>query len=156
MHKGHRSVLATLASEARRAGRRALAITFHPRPELLLCPNEALPDLTDLDARVAAIHAAGAEGVLVIHFTRHFANLPAPAFLDWLRQTCGVGGLCVGEDFRFGPKAAHDIAAIRSLGMPVRAVPLISGARAQSKASSTHIRQAVAAGLGLPAAIQFA
>lgn len=156
MHQGHRRVLATLRDRSRRLGKRALAITFHPRPELVLFPERALPDLMTLDQRVEAIRAAGAQDVVVIHFTRQFAQLSAEAFIEWLRRQGDVDGLCVGEDFRFGPRAAYDVSRIRALGMPVEGVSLVPGKRPEFKASSTHIRQAIALGCELPLAMRYA
>ena len=59
VHLGHREILAAVVEEARRAGARAVAITFDPHPEQFLRPEQAPRLLTPMAGAAAA---AGGDG----------------------------------------------------------------------------------------------
>jgi riboflavin kinase/FMN adenylyltransferase len=103
-----------------------------------------------LERRIALLADAGADHVLVLPFDKQRAQQPAEEFVtDVLIGVCGVLVLVVGEDFRFGHRAAGDVALLRRLGaehgFTVDAVEIAGGAGV-ARWSSTHIRDLVANG----------
>jgi riboflavin kinase / FMN adenylyltransferase len=103
--------------------------------------------------------------VLVLEFTRELSQVPAEAFAaEVLFDALAARAVVVGENFRFGHKAAGDPDLLADLGRPrgveVVAVPL--HADGDQVVSSTRVRAELAAGdvaaaaasLGRPYAVE--
>jgi riboflavin kinase / FMN adenylyltransferase len=149
VHRGHRALLDRVAAEAAARGVPAAAVTFDRHPLQVLRPGSQPPLLTTLDRKVALLGEAGMDVVLVLAFTQELSMVAAEAFatgvlLDGLHARAVV----VGENFRFGHKAAGDAALLAKLGRPlgveVVAVPL--RADGGEPLSSTRIRADLASG----------
>jgi len=132
VHLGHRAILAG-ADEA---------LTFRVHPLSVLAPAHAPKLLMDLDARLAAIRAAGVEKVTALDFTADFARLSPDAFAE--RYLAGRGVVRCGTNWRFGAKGAGDAAYLKRLGFEVEVVPAV--VRSGEAISSTRIRAALSEG----------
>ena len=165
VHRGHRALLERVAAEA--AARRvpAAAVTFDRHPLAILRPGSEPPLLTSLDRKVELLGQAGIGMVLVLEFTRELSEVGAEAFAtEVLFDGLAARAVVVGENFRFGHKAAGDPALLAELGQPrgveVVAVPLRTAG--DEVVSSTRIRAELAAGdvaaaaasLGRPHAVE--
>jgi riboflavin kinase / FMN adenylyltransferase len=149
VHRGHRALLDRVAAEAAARGLPAGAVTFDRHPLEVLRPDARPPLLTTLDRKVALLGAAGMDFVLVLAFTEELSQVTAEAFAhEVLLDGVGARAIVVGENFRFGHKAAGDPALLAELGRPrgvdVVAVPL--HADGGELVSSTRIRAALAGG----------
>jgi riboflavin kinase/FMN adenylyltransferase len=149
VHRGHRALLDRVAAEAAARGLPAGAVTFDRHPLEVLRPDARPPLLTTLDRKVALLGAAGMDFVLVLAFTEELSQVTAEAFAhEVLLDGVGARAIVVGENFRFGHKAAGDPALLAELGRPrgvdVVAVPL--HADGGEPVSSTRIRAALAGG----------
>jgi riboflavin kinase/FMN adenylyltransferase len=165
VHRGHRALLDRVAAEAAARDVPAAAVTFDRHPLAVLRPGGEPPLLTTLDRKVALLGEAGMEVVLVLEFTRELSEVPAEAFAtEVLFDALAARAVVVGENFRFGHKAAGDPALLADLGRPrgidVVAVPL--QAHDGEVVSSTRVRTELAAGdvaaaaasLGRPYAVE--
>jgi riboflavin kinase/FMN adenylyltransferase len=165
VHRGHRALLDRVAAEA--AARRvpAAAVTFDRHPLAVLRPGSEPPLLTTLDRKVELLGDAGMQVVLVLEFTRELSEVGAEAFATQvLFDGLAARAVVVGENFRFGHKAAGDPALLAGLGRPrgieVVAVPLETAG--DEVVSSTRVRAELAAGdvaaaaasLGRPHAVE--
>ena len=150
VHAGHRALVARAAAEATARKTQLAAITFSPRPDTVISPETALPDICRLDERVARLRAAGADDVVVVPFTRQLMQLSAQEFMTCLVEELHAEALCVGEDFALGRQREGTIPALRHLGIEVIAVPVVKIGGRTAKISSSAIRRAIAA--GVPAA----
>ena len=165
VHRGHRALLDRVAAEA--AARRvpAAAVTFDRHPLAVLRPGSEPALLTTLDRKVELLGDAGMQVVLVLEFTRELSEVGAEAFATQvLFDGLAAGAVVVGENFRFGHKAAGDPALLAGLGRPrgieVVAVPLETAD--DEVVSSTRVRAELAAGdvaaaaasLGRPHAVE--
>ena len=165
VHRGHRALLDRVAAEA--AARRvpAAAVTFDRHPLAVLRPGSEPPLLTTLDRKVELLGDAGMQVVLVLEFTRELSEVGAEAFATQvLFDGLAARAVVVGENFRFGHKAAGDPALLAGLGRPrgieVVAVPLRTAG--DEVVSSTRVRAELAAGdvaaaaasLGRPHAVE--
>jgi riboflavin kinase/FMN adenylyltransferase len=165
VHRGHRALLDRVAAEA--AARRvpAAAVTFDRHPLAVLRPGSEPPLLTTLDRKVELLGDAGMQVVLVLEFTRELSEVGAEAFATQvLFDGLAARAVVVGENFRFGHKAAGDPALLAGLGRPrgieVVAVPLQTAG--DEVVSSTRVRAELAAGdvaaaaasLGRPHAVE--
>jgi riboflavin kinase/FMN adenylyltransferase len=105
--------------------------------------------LQTIDDRVAALASLGADAVNVVEFTADFAALTPEEFVDQvLVSGLNARYVVVGDNFRFGQRAAGDPLALeefgKSRGFEVEAVPLaIDG---DEPWSSTYIRGLLVAG----------
>jgi riboflavin kinase / FMN adenylyltransferase len=165
VHRGHRALLDRVAAEAATRGVPAAAVTFDRHPLAVLRPGSEPPLLTTLDRKVELLGEAGMALVLVLEFTPELSQVGAEEFATRvLFDGLAARAVVVGENFRFGHKAAGDPALLAALGRPrgieVVAVPL--HADGGEPVSSTRIRAELAAGdvaaaaasLGRPYAVE--
>ena len=165
VHRGHRALLDRVTAEAAARGVPAAAVTFDRHPLAVLRPGSEPPLLTTLDRKVELLGQAGMDLVLVLEFTEELSQVGAEAFATKvLFDALAARALVVGENFRFGHKAAGDPALLAELGKPrgvdVVAVPLHSDG--DQPVSSTRVRSELAAGdvaaaaasLGRPYAVE--
>lgn len=118
VHLGHQAVLGALRAEATARGLPAVAVTFEPHPIQVLHPERA-PELIAPGAlRDTLLEEAGLDGVLVLEFTKEFAQLTAEQFiLSTFVDGLGASALIVGEDTRgFGVGYTGDVDLLRRLG----------------------------------------
>lgn len=117
VHRGHRAVLGRVVDVARERGATPVAVTFDPHPVAVLYPERAPAMIMSLDQRLDVLEEAGLAAVLVLEFTREFAQqtpeeFVKATFVDALHATAVV----VGKDTRFGVRNSGDVATLRSLG----------------------------------------
>lgn len=141
VHSGHRQVL--VEARAARPGLPVIAVTFWPHPMVILRPDAAPELLCDLSERIELLRAAGADEVRVVEFTRRVAEWTPEEFVERVLLPLHPSAIVVGENFRFGHKAAGTVATLRELGagvFEVKELPLVSDASAYS---SSRIRRAL-------------
>jgi riboflavin kinase / FMN adenylyltransferase len=165
VHRGHRALLDRVAAEAAARGVPAAAVTFDRHPLAVLRPGSEPPLLTTLDRKVELLGEAGVEVVLVLAFTPELSQVGAEAFAaDVLFDGLGARAVVVGENFRFGHKAAGDPDLLADLGRPrgIEVVAVGLHAHGGQVVSSTRVRaelaagdvEAAAAALGRPHAVE--
>lgn len=163
VHLGHRILLERVVADRAR-GRMPVVVTFEPHPMAVVRPDAAPLLLTTLEHRLELIEATGVAGALVIPFTRELAEESAERFATRvLAGTLHARRVVVGRNFRFGHRAAGDVALLGALGgdlgFDVEVVDLaplgdLTGAhgraaaagRAGAAVSSTVIRTLIAVG----------
>lgn len=136
VHVGHRAVI----------GAAGAVLTFEPHPAAVLAPDRAPALLTTLRRKAELVGSLGVRELVVIAFDSGVAAQTADAFVDEvLVGRLGAGRVRIGENFRFGHRAAGDAAQLLADGrFATEAVSLT--ATAGSPISSTRIRTALAAG----------
>jgi riboflavin kinase/FMN adenylyltransferase len=148
VHLGHRAVLARAAEEARRLGGRVIAATFWPHPRSVIGRGGPPGLLTTLEARREELLRAGAEEVRVVPFDEALSKKSPEEFVrDVLVGELGAVAVVVGENFRFGYKAAGDVGDLtrimREHGGEAYAVEVRGG---EEGISSTRIRSLLLGG----------
>jgi riboflavin kinase/FMN adenylyltransferase len=115
-HKGHQEIVRRTREHARRTGGQSVALTFDPHPASLV--KGITPQLIfTLDEKIRAIGSLGLDGLVVVPFTREFAETEAEAFVrEVVVRRLQARGLVVGHDFAFGKRASGDIAFLKRLG----------------------------------------
>lgn len=149
VHLGHRALLSAAVDHARRGGIQAGVLTFDPHPMKLVAPARAPRLLTSIEQRLEILRSIGIERVLVLPFDLYVAQMPPQEFVDKvLFQRLAARVVVIGEDFRFGHKAAGDVATLRKLGLAygfqVDDVPAVSWRG--MPVSSTEIRKRIVEG----------
>lgn len=148
VHLGHRHVIGR-AREIADVGQLSLvAVTFHPHPFAVLRPEHAPRALTDIDRRCYLLAEAGVDDVLVIPFTRKIAEWTPQTFVDRVIVQClHAATVVAGGNFRFGARAAGDVAMLaeagRTQGFQIERIALDGGPQIWS---STYARTCLAGG----------
>jgi riboflavin kinase / FMN adenylyltransferase len=149
VHRGHQRVVGRAVEAAAQLGLPVVVVTFDPLPDEVVRPGSHPPLLCSARRRVQLLAGLGADAVCVLPFTREFSRLSPDGFVRAvLVDRMHAARVVVGEDFRFGHRAAGDVALIAELGEKYDFVtegqPLLAddGVRI----SSTGIRAELAAG----------
>ena len=149
VHLGHQHVVRRAREVAADLGvAKVVAVTFDPHPIAVLRPEHAPPTLTTIETRVELLARAGVDAVLVFQFSRETAGWPPERFVrEILVDALHAKAVVVGANFRFGNKAAGDVATLRELGAELdfvaEGIPLDGGPQVWS---STYIRNCLSAG----------
>jgi riboflavin kinase/FMN adenylyltransferase len=149
VHRGHQRIVARAAQLGRERGLPVVAVTFDPLPDEVVRPGSHPPFLCSARRRAQLLSGLGVDAVCVLPFTLEFSRLDPDEFVrtvlvDRLRAAAVV----VGEDFRFGHKAAGDVSLLAKLGekydFTTEGLPLLG--RDGTTVSSSVIRQLLAEG----------
>jgi len=153
VHRGHQHVVSRAREVAHQlggpgGGLPVVAVTFDPHPFAVLRPEHAPPTLTDLETRARLLETAGADEVLVVPFDREVAGWSPERFVtEILVDTLHAAAVVVGANFRFGARAAGDVATLAELGrthdFAAEGIALDGGPQVWS---STYVRNCLAAG----------
>lgn len=149
VHQGHQQIVGRAVDRAAELGVPSVVLTFDPHPSEVVRPGSHPPMLTGQRYRAELLEALGVDVVCVQPFTRDFSRLGPDEFVHAvLVEGLHARGVVVGENFRYGHKAAGDIgsltAAGRRFGFSVEGVALCGSE--ETTWSSTYVRSCVQAG----------
>ncbi|GAA2513612.1 bifunctional riboflavin kinase/FAD synthetase [Pilimelia columellifera] len=150
VHRGHQATIGHAVDRARELGLRSVVLTFDPHPSEVVRPGSHPAVLTSASRKAELVEQLGVDALWVLPFTPELSRLPAPEFVhDLLVERAHAAVVVVGGNFRFGHRAAGDVALLgrlgRRFGFQVTNAPLVGGQSAEVF-SSTHVRACVAAG----------
>ncbi|NJC68254.1 bifunctional riboflavin kinase/FAD synthetase [Planosporangium thailandense] len=149
VHRGHQETIGHAVKRAKELGVQSVVVTFDPHPSEVVRPGSHPPVLTEPARKAELIEQLGVDALCVQPFTLDFSRLPAEEFVhDVLVTHLHAALVVVGDNFRFGHRAAGDIELLRRLGRTfgfgVEAAPLL--ADGSTVFSSTYVRACVDAG----------
>ena len=160
VHRGHQRIVgravelaATSAglSGADLGGSRlpVVVVTFDPHPDEVVRPGSHPPFLSTARRRAELLAGLGADAVCMLPFTYEFSQLGPDEFVRMvLVERLHAAAVVVGEDFRFGHRAAGDVPLLATLGekydFSTEGVPLLADGGVTI--SSTYIRERLEAG----------
>ena len=149
VHRGHQRIVVRAAEAARELGLPLVVVTFDPHPSEVIRPGSHPPMLSSLRRRVQLLAEFGADAVCILPFTLEFSRLSPGEFVRAvLADRLHARRVVVGENFRFGYRAAGDLALLAELGekydFRAEGIPLL--AQDGVTMSSSAIRDLVAAG----------
>jgi len=117
VHLGHQMLFSEVVSKAYTHKGTSVAITFDPHPLKVVRPDIGIKLISTFEQKVELIELATIDVLIVIPFTREFANMPAETFVDEvLIGTIGVEELVVGYDYAFGKSRQGDIPFLKEQG----------------------------------------
>jgi riboflavin kinase/FMN adenylyltransferase len=103
--------------------------------------------LSTVRAKVDAFRAYGVQTVYIARFDARLASLEPEAFIgEVLERGLNVRWVLVGEDFRFGRKRRGDLALLRAHARTFTVEAMSTVSVDGERASSTAVREALAAG----------
>ncbi len=145
VHRGHTALLQT--ARAAEPDAPLVVVTFWPHPMSVIRPDQTPMLLTSLERRKELLHAAGADDVVVVDFTPELAQWSPAQFVDQVLRPLHPRRVVVGENFRFGFRAAGTVAVLQELSRGEFVVqPLALVTDGAQPSSSTLVRQAVTEG----------
>jgi riboflavin kinase/FMN adenylyltransferase len=159
VHRGHQRIVARAVelaaasaglTGAGRGGRLpVVVVTFDPHPDEVVRPGSHPPFLSTARRRAELLAGLGADAVCMLPFTYEFSQLGPDEFVRMvLVDRLHAAAVVVGEDFRFGHRAAGDVPLLATLGekydFSTEGVPLLADGGVTI--SSTYIRERLEAG----------
>jgi len=149
VHRGHQRIVRRAVEVAAGAGLPVVVITFDPHPDEVVRPGTHPPFLCTARRRAQLLAGLGTDAVCVLPFTYEFSKLGPDEFVRMvLADRLHAASVVVGENFRFGHRAAGDVALLSLLGekydFTAEGVPLLVADGVTI--SSTYIRQRLEAG----------
>ena len=140
VHRGHQYILNRAVEVARALGHPMVVVTFDPHPSEVVRPGSHPALLCTASRRAELLAGLGANAVCILPFTPEFSRLSPEEFVRTvLVDRLHTAAVVVGENFRFGHRAAGDVAQLAELGgkydFTVEGMPLLGdgGARISSR-----------------------
>ncbi|MBY6203602.1 bifunctional riboflavin kinase/FAD synthetase [Halomonas denitrificans] len=149
LHLGHRALIERVIAAG--PDLRPGLMCFEPLPRTFFAPDRPVPRVMKLRDRLRVGRDLGLELIAPLRFDAAFSSLSPEAFAEEIvADGLRAGRVVVGEDFRFGHKAAGDVDALRTFGrrfgFEVETVAAVVDPRTDRRISSTWLREALAAG----------
>lgn len=149
VHLGHQAIIGEAVARARAAGVPAVVLTFDPHPAEVVRPGSHPAVLTGPRYKAELIERLGADVLCVLEFTPEFSRMTPAEFAHLvLVEHLHAVAVVVGENFRFGHKAAGDVAELGRIGerfgFAATGVRLVRDG--ETTISSTYVRACVDAG----------
>lgn len=156
VHRGHQAIIGHTVKRAAALGVASVVLTFDPHPAEVVRPGSHPAILTEAGRKAELIEELGVDVLCVVPFTVEVSRLSAETFVhDVLVENLHASSIVVGQNFRFGHRAAGDVALLerlgRTFGFTVEGAPLVAaavgpGEQSGTIVSSTYIRSCVDAG----------
>ena len=173
VHRGHQRIVGRAVElAADRAGQGAgnarlpvVVVTFDPHPDEVVRPGSHPPFLSTARRRAELLAGLGVDAVCMLPFTYEFSQLGPDEFVRTvLADRLHAAAVVVGENFRFGHRAAGDVPLLAKLGekydFTTEGVPLlvadgitISSSYIRERLEAGEVRVAAAA-LGRPPRVE--
>lgn len=149
VHRGHQQIIGRAVAKAAALKVPSVLLTFDPHPSEVVRPGTHPPMLTSQRYRADLVEQLGVDVVCVLPFTPEFSRLSPDEFVhEVLVENLHASAVVVGENFRYGSRAAGDVTALaaagRRFGFSVEGVPLVGSE--DTTWSSTYVRSCVLAG----------
>lgn len=149
VHRGHQRIMSAAAESGADLGLPVVVITFDPHPAEVTRPGSHPPLLCTTRRRAQLLAEMGVDAVCLLPFTYEFSQLGPDEFVRAvLVDRLHARRVVVGDNFRFGHRAAGDVALLSELGdkydFSAEGVPLLADDGVTI--SSSGIRARLAAG----------
>ena len=149
VHRGHAEIIAKAVDLARERRVPSVLLTFVPHPSEVVRPGSHPPVLTTIVRRAELVAELGIDVFCPLAFTLEFSRMaPSEFVFNALVDRLHASGVIVGENFRFGHKAAGDVAELHQLGakfgFTADGVTLLRDG--DTTLSATYVRSRVQAG----------
>jgi riboflavin kinase/FMN adenylyltransferase len=149
VHRGHQALIRAAVERGADLGLPVVVMTFDPHPAEVVRSGAHPGLLTTLPRRAELVGELGADVFLVLPFTPAVASIEPESFIhDVIVDTLHAAAVVVGENFRFGHRAAGTVQLLSELGQrfgfTATGIPIVTDD--SLAVSSTFVRSCVAAG----------
>jgi riboflavin kinase/FMN adenylyltransferase len=149
VHFGHQKIIEKLVSEAKKAGKKSVLLTFFPHPRMVLQKDATIELINTIEERSKLLEKTGLDYLIIHPFSKDFSKTTALEFVkDILISTFNISKLIIGYDHHFGKNREGNIEQLTEYshlyGFTVEEIPAQDVN--EVSVSSTKIRSALAAG----------
>lgn len=149
VHRGHAEIIDEAVNLAAARGVPSVLLTFVPHPSEVVRPGSHPPVLTTLVRRSELVEQLGVDVFCALPFTLEFSQMtPAEFAHEALVARLHASAVVVGDNFRFGHRAAGDLSTLAELGdafgFSAHGISLLR--EGETPISATSIRSCVQAG----------
>jgi riboflavin kinase/FMN adenylyltransferase len=149
VHRGHQAIIREAVRIGAERRTPSVLITFVPHPSEVVRPGSHPPVLTSIVRRAELVAELGVDVFCALPFTLEFSRMAPDEFVHHaLVERLHSSAVIVGENFRFGYKAAGDVELLGALGQTfgftAHGVPLLR--EGDTPLSATYVRSCVHAG----------
>ncbi|WP_211280123.1 bifunctional riboflavin kinase/FAD synthetase [Streptomyces lushanensis] len=117
VHRGHQLIIGRAVERARERGVPSVVVTFDPHPSEVVRPGSHPPLLAPHHRRAELMAELGVDALLILPFTVEFSRLsPGDFIVKVLVDKLHACAVIEGPNFRFGHKAAGNVAVLADLG----------------------------------------
>jgi riboflavin kinase/FMN adenylyltransferase len=116
VHLGHRRLLESALTEARRSEAALSVLMFDPHPLKVIKPEKNIRLLTTTEQRLAIFQKLGVDLVYILSFTKTIAKTPPRKFVVETLLPLGVIHAFVGFNYSFGAKGLGTPDDLRIMG----------------------------------------
>jgi riboflavin kinase/FMN adenylyltransferase len=117
LHRGHQQIIARARQLAAEHDLPTVLVTFTPHPSEVVRPGSHPPQLTTNTRKAELAAELGVDVVVFLPFTLEFSKLTPEEFIhEAVVAELHAAAVVVGENFRFGHRAAGDVAMLADLG----------------------------------------
>ncbi|MFD8968473.1 bifunctional riboflavin kinase/FAD synthetase [Streptomyces sp. NPDC059568] len=117
VHRGHQLIIGRAVERARELGVPSVVVTFDPHPSEVVRPGSHPPLLAPHHRRAELMAELGVDALLILPFTVEFSRLsPGDFIVKVLVDKLHARAVIEGPNFRFGHKAAGNVAVLADLG----------------------------------------
>jgi riboflavin kinase/FMN adenylyltransferase len=155
VHLGHQELIHRAVTLAEERDVQSVLVTFDPHPSEVVRPGSHPAQLTTLRRKAELVEGMGIDVFCVLPFTLELSKVPPDEFVhEIMVEKLHVSAVVVGENFRFGHRAAGSVATLTQLGhrfgFAVEDAKLVTvpnhKAGEEITFSSTYIRACINAG----------
>jgi len=116
VHRGHLALFQLIKERAMAIDGQSAVMTFEPHPLKVMSPGNGPSLITPTAKKLKLIEEAGIDVVFCIPFTKEFASIHAPDFVERiLVKKIGVKEIVVGYDCAFGFRREGNIELLKEL-----------------------------------------
>ncbi len=146
VHTGHQQIIHLMKTEAQAINGETVLITFDPHPRTVLQKTSDIKLINTFEERVALLEKYGINHLVVVPFTKEFAQQTAEQYIDqFLVNTFHPHTIVIGHDHRFGKNREGNFALLEQKAstahFKVKEIP--PHVLQEVVVSSTRIRQAL-------------
>ena len=149
MHFGHQQIIKKLVSEAKKANKKSVVLTFFPHPRMVLQKDATIELINTIDERAQLLEKTGLDYLIIHPFSKEFSRTTALEFVrDLLVNQLNISKLIIGYDHHFGKNREGNITQLTEYShlydfkveeIPAQDIDSVS-------VSSTKVRRALHAG----------
>jgi riboflavin kinase/FMN adenylyltransferase len=116
VHSGHQHLIRMLVEGARRNEAKAVVLTFHPHPAVILRGKKEPFYLTSLEEKLDLLESFGVDYCVAMEFNLTVAFYTAQYFIQYLFQHMKIEKIVVGKGFALGRGRTGDINTLTRIG----------------------------------------
>ena len=148
VHIGHQHLIRSMVENAHQEFAKALVVTFHPHPAVILKSIETPFYITSPSEKEKIFQLLGVDYIYNLEFSRKMSEMEPDQFVDMLLENYPIKQLWLGKDFALGRKRSGNLSVLsnigREKGFTVINLPHVEDN--DGKISSSQIRNWIAAG----------